>query len=169
MRGSLRTRYKGSWNIILDLGYQPDLQTGQLKRKQKWFAVRGTKRDAEKKLAELLHQANRNELVEPTRLALGAWLDEWLETAIKPPNKRLRSYETCKSVIERHLKPVLGSLRLQQVQPTDLQRYYNASSLSPTTLEQHHVILHSALKAAQMQGLVTRNVAKYLCKSNLVF
>jgi integrase len=121
--------------------------------------VHGTKRDAEKKLAELLHQANRNELVEPTKLTVGAWLDEWLETAIKPPNKRLRSYETYKSVIQRHLKPALGSIRLQQLQPTDLQRYYNAALLAPATLEQHHVILHSALKAAQMQGLVTRNAA----------
>src|SRR5262245_52916304 len=159
MRGSIRTRYKGSWNIILDLGYQPDPQTGQLKRKQKWYTVRGTKRDAEKKLAELLHQANRNELVEPTKVTLGQWLDEWLETTIKPPNKRLRSYETYKSVIERHLKPALGSLRLQQLQPTDLKRYYNASSLSPTTLEQHHTLLHSALKAAQLLGIITRNAA----------
>jgi integrase len=31
--------------------------------------------------------------------------------------------------------------------------------LSPTTLEQHHTLLHSALKAAQLQGLVQRNVA----------
>src|SRR5262249_44819382 len=84
---------------------------------------------------------------------------EWLETAIKPPNKRLRSYETYKSVIKRHLKPALGSIRLQQLQPTDLKCYYNASPLSPTTLEQHHIILHSALKAAQMQALVPRNVA----------
>ena len=148
MRGSLRTRYKGSWNIIIDLGYQPDPDTGQLKRKQKWFTVRGTKRDAEKKLAELLHAANRNEIVEPTKLTLGAWLEAWLETAIKPPNKRLRTYETYKSVIERHLKPALGSLRVQQVQPTDLKRYYTAAALAPTTLEQHHVMLHSALKAA---------------------
>ena len=62
---------------------------------------------------------------------------------MKPPNKRLRSYETYKSMIERHLKPALGSMHLQQLQPTDLKRYYNASSLSPTTLEQHHVILHT--------------------------
>jgi integrase len=94
MRGSIQKRYKDSWSIIIDLGYQPDPTTGTLKRKQKWFTVRGTKRAAEKKLAELLHQANRNELVEPTRLTLGQWLEEWLETAIKPPNKRLRSYET---------------------------------------------------------------------------
>jgi integrase len=50
-------------------------------------------------------------------------------------------------------------VRLQQLQPTDLQRYYTLSSLSSTPLEQQHVILHSALKAAQQQGLVTRNVA----------
>ena len=35
-----------------------------------------------------------DELVEPTKLTLGQWLDTWLEVAIKPPNKRLRSYET---------------------------------------------------------------------------
>ena len=28
MRGSLRKRYKDSWNIIIALGYQPDPQTG---------------------------------------------------------------------------------------------------------------------------------------------
>jgi len=38
---------------------RPDPETGKPKRIQKWFTVRGTKRDAEKKLAELLHQANR--------------------------------------------------------------------------------------------------------------
>ena len=131
----------------------------QQRRVQKWCTVHGTKRDAEKKLAELLHDVNRSHFVEPSKLTLGEWLTEWLETAIKPPNKRLRTYETYKSVIERHLKPTLGHLRLQQLRRTDLKRYYNDSSLSPTTLEQHHTLLHSAFKAAQLQGLVQRNVA----------
>jgi len=34
MRGSLIQRYKGSWSIILDLGYQTDPATGLRKRKQ---------------------------------------------------------------------------------------------------------------------------------------
>jgi integrase len=86
-------------------------------------------------------------------------LQEWLETGIKPPNKRLRTYETYKSVIARHLKPALGHIRLQQLKPTDIKRYYNDSTLSSTTLEQHQTLLHSALKAAQLQGLVQRNMA----------
>jgi integrase len=159
MRGSIRKRYTDSWNIILDIGHQIDPDTGRQKRVQKWFTVQGTKRDAEKKLAELLHNLHRSEYVEPSKLTVGEWLHEWLDTAIKPPNKRLRTYETYKSVIERHLKPTLGHLRLQQVKPSDLKRYYNEALLSPATLEQHHTLLHSALKAAQLQGLVQRNVA----------
>jgi integrase len=159
VRGSIRKRYKDSWSIILDVGYQLDLETGQQKRGQKWFTVKGTKRDAERKLTELLHNLHRSEYVEPSKLTVGEWLTEWLETAIKPPNKRLRTYETYKSVIERHLTPALGHLRLQQVKSMDLKRYYNESSLSPTTLEQHHTLVHSALKAPQLQGLVQRNAA----------
>src|SRR5215831_20961083 len=34
MRGNLIQRYKGSWGIILDLGYQTDPATGLRKRKQ---------------------------------------------------------------------------------------------------------------------------------------
>ncbi|HEX9871675.1 MAG TPA: tyrosine-type recombinase/integrase [Candidatus Tectomicrobia bacterium] len=126
---------------------------------QKWFTVKGTKRDAERKLTELLHHLHRGEYVEPSRTTVGEWLQAWLKTAIKPPNKRLRTYETYQSVIERHLKPAIGHIRIQQLKPTDLKRFYNESSLSTTTLEQHHTLLHSALKAALLQSLVQRNVA----------
>jgi integrase len=159
MRGCIQKRYKNTWNIILDVGYQLDPDTGKQKRVQKWFTVQGTKRDAEKKLAELLHDVNRSQFVEPSKITVGKWLADWLDTAIKPPNKRLRTYKTYKSVIERHLKPSLGHIRLQQLRPTDIKRYYNDSTLSTTTLEQHHTLLHSALKAAQLQGIVQRNVA----------
>jgi Phage integrase, N-terminal SAM-like domain len=149
MRGHIRKRYKDSWNIILDMGYQVDPETGKQKRVQKWFTVQGTKRDAERKLTELLHHLHRGEYVEPSKLTVGEWLSEWLETAIKPPNKRLRTYETYKSVIERHLMPALGHLRLQQLKPTDLKRYYNESSLSPTTLEQQHTVLHPTFRTCR--------------------
>jgi hypothetical protein len=56
--------------------------------------VQGNKRDAEQKLTDLLHHLQRSEYVEPSKLTVGEWLHEWLETAIKPPNKRLRTYET---------------------------------------------------------------------------
>lgn len=166
MRGHLVQRYKGSWSIVLDLGYQPDPATGEVKRRQKWLTVRGTKRDAEARLAELVRDVHRGELVMPHKRTLGAWLDEWLAKAIKPPARTPRAYETYRSVIERHLKPKLGGIPLQQLKATDLKRYYDEAAgnaehpLSPATLEQHHTIVHSALQAAVLEGLVQRNVAK---------
>jgi integrase len=162
MRGSLVQRYKGSWSIVLDLGYQVDPVNGLRKRKQQWITIRGTRRDAENKLGDLLRDAQRGELVRPHKRTFGEWLDEWLGKAIKPPARTLRAYETYKSVIDRHLKPKLGGIPLQQLKAVDLKRYYDehAQALAPATLEQHHTIAHSALQAAVLDGLVQRNVAK---------
>ncbi len=123
-RGSLKQRYKGSWSIILDLGYQVDPQTRKRKRKQRWYTVKGTKREAEARLTELLHQADHHTLTEPAKLTFGEWLDTWVEAAVKPPVRRLRTYESYKSIIERHLKPQLGQILLQELDAIHLERYY---------------------------------------------
>ncbi len=41
MKGCLTQRYKGSWSIVLDVGYQMDPITGVRKRKQRCITVRG--------------------------------------------------------------------------------------------------------------------------------
>jgi integrase len=173
MKGCLRQRYKGSWSITLDVGYAMDPITGTRTRRQKSITVQGTKRDAEKKLAELLHDVNRQQFVEPSKRMLGEWLDEWLEKSIKPA-KAIRTYESYRGVIDRYLKPQLGGIRLQEVKAVDLEHYYHGlaaqrlirravdhgKGLSPASVRQHHNVLHAALQAALLDGLVFRNVAK---------
>ena len=159
MRGSLKNRYKGRWSIVLDLGYEVDSETGLRKRRQKWITVRGTKRDAERKLAELVHRADSGIFIEPSKVTVGEWLDTWLEKAIKPPRRTLRAYETYKSAINRHLKPKLGVIRLQDLRALDVERYHADLGLAPATGEKHHAILNSALKAAIRADLLQRNVA----------
>jgi len=65
-------------SLILDIGYQIVPDTGKMKRVQKWFTVQGTKRDAERKLTELLHHLHSSEYVEPSKLTVGEWLTKWL-------------------------------------------------------------------------------------------
>ena len=60
MRGSLKQRSKGSWSIILDLGDELDAATATQKRKQKWHTFRGTRKQAEDKLADLLKDLRKN-------------------------------------------------------------------------------------------------------------
>ena len=160
MRGSVRQRYKGTWSLILDLGNQTDSTTGLRKRKQKWITFRGTKKDAQTHLTELLRAANRGEFVEKMKMSLGEWLTEWLEKAIKPPARRINTYRTYRRVVTDKLIPALGCIPLQELRASDLKRYYTEQTkLSSTTLAQYHSILHSALKAAVLEGLLIRNVA----------
>ncbi len=159
MRGRIVSRYPNSFNVVVDC-YPVDPATGITRRKQVWHTVKGTRKDAERKLAELLGQAYSGTLIEPAKITVGGWLDGWLETAIKPPNRRLRTYETYKSVVEAHLKPRFGSLRLQALTPLHVQAYFTdmAAQLAPATLEQHYMVLSAAVKAAVRQGYMATNV-----------
>ena len=149
MRGSLRKRSKVSWTITLTLGRKIDPKTGKSKVNQKTYTVRGTKAEAEARLAELLHQYNRGELIEPTKMTTGEWLQRWIDVYVKnSKKKRLRTIETYESVVRRHLIPAFDKIPLQQLSAGHIQHYYNTSELASSTLEQHHAILHQALKVA---------------------
>jgi hypothetical protein len=61
VRGHIRERYKDIWNIII----VPD--SGLQKRVQKRVTVKGTKRDAARKLTELLYHLHRGGSVGPSK------------------------------------------------------------------------------------------------------
>ena len=149
MRGYLRKRSKSSWTITLTLGRKVDPKTGKSKVNQKTITVRGTKPEAEAKLAELLNQYNKGEYIEPSTLTTGEWLQRWIDMYVKNSRKkRLRTIETYESVVRRHLIPAFDKVPLQKLSAGHIQHYYNTSSLSSTNLHQHHNILHQALKVA---------------------
>ena len=75
MRGSIIKRSKGSWTIIINLGRDPT--TG--KRKQQWVTVRGTKKAAEQKLADLRNELDTGSYVKPDKVTLGEFIDRWLK------------------------------------------------------------------------------------------
>ena len=72
MRGHIVKRYKGSYSIVLNLGTDP--ATGN--RKQQWISVKGTKKAAEKRLAELLHQLDTGMFMKPGKITLADYLKQ---------------------------------------------------------------------------------------------
>ena len=163
MRGSLKQRYQGSWSIILDLGYEPDPKNpGRLRRKQKWITVRGKKKDAEKKLTELLGTVDKGQFVEPSKMTLGQWLNEWLEANLKP-RVRESTYVRYKGIIDNDIsKASIAAMPLQRLQPTHLEQYYAHAEVSASTLTLHHAILHRALRKAAKDRLIPMNPASDL-------
>ena len=158
MRGHIVKRYKNSYSIVLSLGIDP--LTG--KRRQQWVTVKGTKRDAEKRLAELLHQLDTGTFVKPYKTTLAEFLDRWLRDYARP-NLSPRGFERYESIVRVHIIPSLGSISLTRLRPEHLQEHYRVKlgeGLSPRTVRYHHVVLHKALQTAVKWGMVSRNVAE---------
>ena len=110
MRGHIRKRSRSSWTIVLDLGRDP--ATGR--RRQQWTTVRGTKRDAERKLAELQYQLDIGGFVRPSKLTLGAFLEQWLRD-YAATNVWPRTFEGYRSVVRSQLVPKLGNIPLTEL------------------------------------------------------
>ncbi len=162
LRGSIIQRSKTSWTIVLSMGRDPITA----KRKQQWVSVKGTKKDAEKRLAELLRHLDTGGYVKPTKETVGEFLLRWLRDYAWP-NVAPSTAEGYQHVIKRHLIPALGAVPLNQLRPDHVQAYAAAKlesgriaggGLSPKTVRHHLVTLHDALATAMRWGLVSRNV-----------
>ena len=79
MKGSIRRRSKGSWEITLDTAKDP--ATG--KRLRHFESVRGTKREAQQRLAELQVEMGKGTYVKPRKLTVAAWLTQWLDGHVR--------------------------------------------------------------------------------------
>jgi len=156
MRGFVKKR-GNSYRLAISLGL--DSETG--KYQYSWYTVRGTKRDADKRLGELLHQLDTGSFIVPGKTTLTTYLEKWLSDYAKP-NLTPRSYERYESITRKHLITSLGNILLTQLRPEHLQKLYAAKlkeGLSARSVKYQHVILHKALQTAIKWGLVSRNVA----------
>ncbi|MFC1866440.1 tyrosine-type recombinase/integrase, partial [Chloroflexota bacterium] len=157
MRGHITKRGKNSYSIAVSLG--KDATTG--KYKYQWVTVKGTKKDAEKRLSELLHQLDNGSFMKPSKTTLGEYLEKWLKDYVWP-NLAPRTAEGYESIVHCHIKPALGSILLSQLKPEHLQSYYsdkNTQGLSNQTVRHHHTALHRALQMALEWDLLSRNPA----------
>jgi hypothetical protein len=73
------------------------------KYKQQWVSVKGAKRDAEKSLAELLHQLDNGTYIKPGKITLAEYLERWLKDYVCPNNLALRTAEGYESITRCHL------------------------------------------------------------------
>ena len=156
-RGYVRERAEGVYNVAVSMGR--DRKTG--KYVYKWTTVRGTRRDAERKLTELQHQLDTGVLIPPGKTRLKEFLQRWITEYVRP-NLSPRTSEGYEHICNHHLIPTLGDTSLSSLRPEHFQRYYSeklSSGLSPQTVRHHHTCLHKALQTAMEWGFLARNPA----------
>lgn len=163
MEGHIRKRGPGRWAVVLYLGRDP--ATG--KEKRRWYTVRGTRRDAERLRAKLVHEFYLGTYVEPTRITLREFLTRFLE-GIRP-SVAPSTYSVYEMVVRRYMLPSLGPVLLARLTPDAIQKMINrlveeggpdGKPLSPATALKTLSVLHRALEQAVRWGLIGRNPCK---------
>ena len=80
MRGRVFSRFRGSYSICVDVGRDPT----NGKRRQHFESVKGTRKEAEKRLNELLHQLGNGTFIKPAKTTVKDYLESLLNDYCKP-------------------------------------------------------------------------------------
>ena len=161
MKAPIKPRGKNTWTFLVELP-----RNAEGKRRQKRHTFHGTKREAENERARIVHEVTSGAYVDVKKMTVGEYLDWWLESCVKP-KVAPRTAEGYKMIVEQHLKPALGSIRLARLSPVHVQEYESKAlregrvgtktALSQQTVLHHHRVLHTALRHAVRTGLAIRN------------
>jgi integrase len=153
MKGQIRKR-GNTYSVIVPLGKD---MSG--KKRYKWVTCR-SKREAEAKRAELVHQANTGMLASP-KGTLGEFIERWLIEYARP-NLSPRTCEGYQNIYKSHISETIGKVQLKNLKPEHIQKYYFdrlADGLSTTTVRHHAMLLHRVLEHALKWQIVARNPA----------
>lgn len=156
--GTIRQRKDGRWEARYTVGRDPG--TGKQVQRSVYGA---TQQEVRKKLAQLTASLDAGTYKEPCKMTVGQWLDIWVADylgGVKPSTAFLYGEQ-----IRIHIKPALGSVKLEALSTHAIQHFYNSlsderegkCSLSPKSIKNIHGILHKALQQAVAVGYLRFN------------
>jgi integrase len=166
--GSIFQRKDGRWVGSLNLGWEK----GKRKRRHFYAATAAKVRD---ELLKARFDQSRGLPVASERQSVAKFLEDWLEHTLKSRAKP-RSVESFTVIVNKHIVPALGRIRLDKLTPQQVQallekkrepyktktkagKVIEKHGLSPQSIASIRTVLRSALNQALKWGMVARNVA----------
>ena len=156
MKGTLRERRPGNWELIVQLPRDPT--SGRQKQLSRIHV--GTKREAQRALLALVAQVAEGKILSSST-TLNELLLRWLnqvDNRLSPTTAR-----EYRRIVNRRIGPDLGKLRLSKVMTQRIDAYYAALTrehkLSPGTVRHVHAILRGSLGQAVKWGWIPVNQA----------
>ncbi len=151
--GSITRRKDGRW-----MGrYTVHTEDGPKQR-----AVYGkTRAEVAEKLTKAMSDRDGGLHFDAGSLTVGEYLKRWLANCVRD-TVRQRTYEGYAHMVERHISPTLGRVKLKSLTPDHVRGLYRErldSGLSARTVQYAHTTLNKALKQAVADGLIPRNAA----------
>jgi len=152
--GALYQDARGFWTATVEL---PPATDGKRRRKVIRAKDKGV---AQAKLRELRRELDRAGDLATSSPTVETWMRTWLDRIARPRLKP-NTLTTYRGQVDRYIIPAIGRIRLDKLTPAHVRRVHDLASdgRSSTTALQAHRILAKALKDAEREGRVTRNVA----------
>lgn len=156
--GSIRLRSDGRWEGRITVGHDP-LNGKQITRS----VYAATQAECRQKLTQIASDLDCHQYVPPTRYTVGQWLDVYL--AEYAADLKFSTIATYRAMIENHLKPLVGGIKLTDFTPVQAQMFINRLSkpekgkkpLAPKSVQLAQRILSRAMNVAVRQGLLKSN------------
>lgn len=121
-----------------------------------WRTAR-TPREAERIRRQLVEARELD--LDPTRQTLADYLRSWMKSMRDGRRVRPRTLDHYRLVVERHIIPALGHLKLAAVTGRRVQAWLDADRAAARTVLHHHAVLRRALNIAVRQRLLAYNPA----------
>jgi integrase len=121
-----------------------------------------TRDEVHDKLIEALGNRAQGLVFDAGSLTVGEYLTRWLKDSVRG-TVRVSTYEVHRHMIQPHIVPALGRLKLKDLNPAHIRSLYREkleSGLSAATVRKMHSVLRKALKQAVLDGLIPRNVCE---------
>lgn len=155
MKGSIRQRGRNSFEVSVFLG-----RNEKGKRLRKTETVRGTKKEAQQRLRQILTEMDKGITPSTERYTLREWLSVWMDEIIVP-NSKLKTIDRYRGAIDSHILPYLGRVEIAKLAPRQIQELevtlIREKGLQPKGVNLVHGILSGALKYALKMDVISRN------------
>jgi integrase len=120
-----------------------------------------TRAEVANKLADALSDRNKGLVFDDENMTVGEYLDRWLSDCVRG-SVRESTFSRDKYLVTNHVSPTLGRIKLKNLNALHLQGLYRDhldSSLSGSTVQKVHHVMHKALAQAVKWNLIPRNPA----------
>jgi integrase len=164
MKGHIQQRGKNSFRLKFDAGR--DEKTGE--RKTQFHTFRGTKRQAQVKMAELITAVDQSKYVEPHKITVAEWVRARVDHWEASGDISARTAQRYRQLVEHQVVPHIGAKLLQKLRTLDVETWHTTlrtggrvrgqGDLSARTIGHAHRVLSKALKEAAKNELVVKNV-----------
>lgn len=158
--GHIRKLKDGRWEARVTKGYN-------IAGKQTFkYLSAMTRTEVVEKLNKYLEAKRNGTYVEMISWSVSKWLEFWYENYSAGTTKTSTRVND-ESIIQRHLNPYIGKIKLQELKGLQIQMMYKKmlesgrvdgrGGLNPKTIKNIHAVLHRALEQAVKNELIIRN------------